>query len=333
MTLATLGRLKKVELRTVWEREDTGFTMWLSRPENLELLSQTLDLDLQYEAHEQNVGPYRADIVCTDDDGNKVLIENQLEVTDHTHLGQLLTYAGTLNTVTIIWIAARFTDEHRAALDWLNNNTGPNINFFGLEIEVWQIGNSAPAPKFNVVSQPNNWTKRMVGSRGSEITATKQLQFDYWTAMREHFLQQNAVLRPQKPLPQHWMNFAAGRSHFHYFAYANIRDKCIGLGLVISGPDRWAHYYQLLSQKEAIEAEAQMQFEWRALETKKESQVLLEHPSFNPADQGSWAAQHQWLMGTAALFQRIFSERIRQLRAADWAGNASEVLSEAPAEV
>ena len=112
-----LGRLKKVDLREVWKTEAQHFTPWLANEENLALLGDTIGLDLECEAVEKNVGPFRADILCKDTANDSwVLIENQVERTDHTHLGQLLTYAAGLKTVTIVWIAQRFTDEHRAAL-------------------------------------------------------------------------------------------------------------------------------------------------------------------------------------------------------------------------
>lgn len=116
-----LGRLHRVDLRTVWTNEATSFTPWLSQPENLALLGEAIGCELSLEGQEQNVGPFRADLLCKDASSDRwVLIENQIERTDHGHLGQLLTYAAGLQAVTIIWIAARFTDEHRAALDWLN---------------------------------------------------------------------------------------------------------------------------------------------------------------------------------------------------------------------
>lgn len=147
-TKSTLDRLKRVELRDVWESEPSDFTPWLAEEANLQLLSDTIGIELELEGQEQNVGPFRADIVCKDTtDGSLVLIENQLEKTDHTHLGQLMTYAAGLDAVSIVWIAERFTEEHRAALDWLNENTNEKIGFFGLEIELWRIGNSPIAPK------------------------------------------------------------------------------------------------------------------------------------------------------------------------------------------
>jgi len=155
-----LGRLAKVELRDVWKNEAQDFTPWLAEEDNLALLGDTIGLDLELEAVEKGVGPFSADIVCKETANNtNVLIENQIERTDHTHLGQIMTYAAGLNAVTIVWVAKRFTDEHRAALDWLNEITNEDITFFGLEVEVWRIGDSAKAPKFNVVSKPNEWTK------------------------------------------------------------------------------------------------------------------------------------------------------------------------------
>ena len=131
MTVHNLGRLQQIrDLKKYWEKEATDFTPWLAQEENLALLGDTIGIDLELEAQEKNVGPFRADILCKDTgNGQWVLIENQLEKTDHTHLGQLLTYAAGLNAVTIVWISARFTDEHRAAIDWLNEISNENNRF------------------------------------------------------------------------------------------------------------------------------------------------------------------------------------------------------------
>ena len=160
MSAHNLGRLEQVKLREAWESESQDFTPWLAQAENLKVLSETLNMELETEGQEERVGPFRADLLCRDTDGDSwVLIENQLGRTDHTHLGQLLTYAAGLQTATIIWVAATFTDEHRAALDWLNDITDERFRFFGLEIELWRIGDSPAAPKFNIVSKPNEWIR------------------------------------------------------------------------------------------------------------------------------------------------------------------------------
>ena len=186
-----LGRLRPVDLRDVWRKEDQDFTPWLAEDENITVLGETLGMELEVEAQEKDVGPFRADILCRDanstDHDALVLIENQLERTDHSHLGQLLTYAAGLHTVTIIWIAQRFTDEHRAALDWLNEITDERFRFFGLEVELWRIGDSPAAPKFNIVSKPNEWARsagegvrRVARGEVSELRLHYQR---YWTKL------------------------------------------------------------------------------------------------------------------------------------------------------
>ena len=212
MNPLTLGRLEKVELREIWTSEAVDFTPWLARPENLEVLASALGLELEVEAQEKEVGPFRADILCKDLDGDSwVLIENQLERTDHTHLGQLLTYAAGLQAVTIIWVAARFSEEHRASLDWLNEITDERFRFFGLEVELWKIGSSPAAPKFNVVSKPNDWTRSVskAARRISDepVSETKALQLKYWTALKEYLTECGSKLRSQKPHPQHWIPY------------------------------------------------------------------------------------------------------------------------------
>ena len=135
--MKTIGRLTKLELRDFWKSEADDFTPWLAGDENIKLLGETIGLELEVQEQEKNVGPFRADILCLDiSNDNYVLIENQLEKTDHTHLGQLMTYASGLDAVSIIWIAQRFTEEHRAALDWLNSITDDKFNFFGVEVEL-----------------------------------------------------------------------------------------------------------------------------------------------------------------------------------------------------
>ena len=131
MTQNLLGRLERVELRRIWSSESSDFTPWLAREDNLRLLGETVGIELELEAQEKTVGPFRADILCKDTATDSwVLIENQLERTDHSHLGQLLTYAAGISAVTVVWVAERFTEEHRAALDWLNERTAERINFF-----------------------------------------------------------------------------------------------------------------------------------------------------------------------------------------------------------
>lgn len=331
MTEMKLGRLERVDLRDIWLSEAGNFTPWLAREENLALVGETIGIELELEAQEKDVGPFRADLLCKDTATDSwVLIENQLERTDHTHLGQLLTYAAGLNAVTIVWVAARFAEDHRAALDWLNEITGSNINFFGLEIELWRIGESQVAPKFNVVSKPNDWTKSVtdVGPGSPNVlTETKQLQREYWAALREHMIENGSSVKPTKPLPQHWMNFAIGRSEFHLYSFANTKEGRIGLGLVMTGPDAKPHFRLLWQQRADVEEEFGEALEWLELPERKESRIELHDLNADPNDRDGWPAQHAWISENLEKFDAVFRQRIKQLHAsASDPRTAEEVL-------
>ena len=322
MAVASLGRLESVDPRDVWKHEAVDFTPWLAQEENLALLADTIGLDLALVSTEQHVGPYRADIVCKDTvTGHIVLVENQLEWTDHSHLGQILTYAAGINAVTVVWIARRFTEEHRAALDWLNNSTVGDINFFGLEVEVWCIGDSVPAPKFNIVSKPNDWSKetrgRTPGTDG-ELTEARQLQLEFWTKFRELLIDRNGVIKPRKGQPQYWQGFAIGRADFGLQAFIHAQKQYVGVSLVMYEPNRLAHFHLLHDQKSDIEKEIGGTFEWDELRDKKSSYVSLYWTGTDPTDSNNWAKQQQCMAEKLEAFHRTFSKRFQLLNAVDY---------------
>lgn len=323
--MTPLARLTPVPLTEIWETEAQHFTPWLAGEDNLALLGETLGLELEHEATEKSVGPFRADILCKDlNDGSWVLIENQLGRTDHTHLGQLMTYAAGLKTVTIVWIAAKFTDEHRAAMDWLNAITDQEFRFFGLEIELWRIGDGPAAPKFNIVSKPNEWSKSVNQGRREidrdELTGVKALQLDYWTAFADALNAAGGPLRAQKPRPQHWMNLRIGRSGFLLGALVNSQKKTIGVELLMTDDDAKAYFSLLQMEQEAIESELGFSIEWMALPTKKFKRLLVTKADTDFSEQASWQDQHAWLITTLLKFHSVFAERIRRLDAEDWDG-------------
>ncbi|MCK5243291.1 DUF4268 domain-containing protein, partial [bacterium] len=152
------GELKPVPLRDVWKKEAYEFTPWLS--ENLEALGEAIGLELELETKEAEVGGFSLDILAKDlGSGEYVVIENQLTQTDHSHLGQLITYASGYDAPIVVWIAETIRDEHRQALEWLNQHTDRKTNFFGVVVEVFQIDNSKPAFKFRPIVFPNEWQK------------------------------------------------------------------------------------------------------------------------------------------------------------------------------
>jgi hypothetical protein len=292
-----LARMEPVDLREEWTSESGDFTPWLADADNLSLLGETIGLDLECEAKEKNVGPFRADILCRDTTtGDWVLIENQLERTDHSHLGQLLTYAAGLKAVTIVWIAQHFTEEHRAVMDWLNEITDERFNFFALEIELWRIVGSPAAPKFNVVCKPNDWSRTITDAAKAtdgELTETRQLYLEYWGALKTHLEESGSSVQMAKPLPQMWMNFAVGRSSFCVSASVS-RTKQLGwVQLVITGAGHVQYYRLLHRDKEQIGAEIGHGLEWRELPDKKESNIRQGFKDFDVEARQDWPRQHE----------------------------------------
>jgi len=315
-----LGKLEKVDLKTIWENEAYNFTPWLAQKENLELLRDAIGIELELETQEKSVGPFRVDILCKNtSDDIKVLIENQLEKTDHKHLGQLLTYAADLQSVVIVWVASKFTEEHRKALDWLNEITDARFSFFGLEVELWKIGNSPAAPKFNIVSQPNNWSKTVAQAAknldNQETSETKGLQYRYWQNFISYLENSSSKLRPQAPSPKHWLTFSVGRSGFHVNALLNTVTNRIGVELVIpADKDGKKLFYHLLAKdKKAIEMEVGSALECRENPEKNRSSVLLFFNA-NPAEEQKWISQHDCLKTALEKFDAVSRSKIRNLR-------------------
>ena len=316
---SVLGHLEPVDLRMAWLSEANGFTPWLARPENLSLLGATIGIELELEAQEAGVGPFRADILCKDTvNGHYVLVENQLERTDHTHLGQLMTYAAGLQAVTIVWIAQRFTEEHRAALDWLNSITDEEVNFFGLEVELWRIGESAIAPKLNLVSKPNEGTRQVAtAAKRHEFTEMQELQIEYWGRLNELLVERSVGLSPRKPLPQSWASFSIGRSGTHIDAACNSFDSIITVSLLLDDRHAKTHFALLEADKERIEQELGSAVEWHPKPETKVSYVRLTRSGEDYRDRSRWPEQHAWLVEWLDRFERVFRERVRLLDPAD----------------
>lgn len=319
-----LGTLVKVDLREIWLSESSGFTPWLARDENLLILGDTLGLELELEAQEKPVGPFRADILCKDIGTNAwVLIENQLERTDHSHLGQLLTYASGLEAVSIVWIAARFTEEHRSTLDWLNRITDETFRFFGVEVELWRIGNSPAAPRFNIVSKPNNWSKLVSQAAraidDAELTGTKSLQLAYWAAFGSVLGSRGGPLaKERKPQPQSWMAYSIGRTGFSVNAAMARPKRQVRAELYMSNPNAKAFFHLLHQQREGIEAELGYRLDWEELPEGRDSRISASLPDTDPEDQTDWPRQHAWLATRLSEFYRVFVNRVRSLDPNMW---------------
>ncbi len=307
-----LGQIEKVEIRTLWNNEEADFTPWLARDVNIQILADEIGVDLEVEGTEVGIGSYKADIVAKDADGRKVIIENQLTRTDHKHLGQLITYASGLGAKLVIWICKEVTDEHRQAVDWLNDVTSADVAFFACEVELWRIGESLPAPRFRIVSSPNDWSKTVKGTppKGA-LSPTKAAHLDFWNGFKEFMTAEETDLRLRTPRPQHWYSLAVGRSKFSMSLTTNTQAKRIGCEVYIRGANAKRGFLLLSQQKDDIERELG-ELTWQELPEGQDCRIIQDRNGDSKNKQ-EWPTLHAWLKERAESFYRVFSPRIKNL--------------------
>lgn len=310
-----LGKLERIPLRKAWAHEAGEFTPWLAQADNLSLLAETLGLDeLELVGTEHPVGDFRIDILCSDN-GGKVIVENQLAKTDHNHLGQILTYAAGVGARKVIWLAESFRTEHVAALEFLNQHTTDELDFFAVEIELWRIGESPMAPSFNVVVKPNDWAKagQQNAKAAASTTPTQQRNLKFWTAWTAWLQAKGSTLKTQKPLPQHWTNLALGRSGTHLAATVNSRESRVNMEVYIDHANSKAMFAQLLAQREAIEEELGVTLDWQELPEGHACRILWRRPDSPAEDESQWPTYFAWLEDAALRMTGVFRQRVREL--------------------
>lgn len=207
-----LGQLTEVNIRDLWKHEQYDFSNWLAKEDNIELLNNVIGLSLVDINKEVYVGSYRCDLVAKDEaTGTKVIIENQLEATNHDHLGKIITYASGLSATVIVWIVKEAKEEHRSAIEWLNNNTNKEIGFFLIELHAYKIGDSLPAPKFEVIEKPNDFIK-VTKNDNDELNKSQSERLQFWTMLNEVITQRGKPFNVRKPTTDHWYSVAIGTS-------------------------------------------------------------------------------------------------------------------------
>jgi len=306
-----LGKIKQVELRDAWALEPE-FTRWLAEEKNLDALSNELGLELSLIQTEANVGDFNVDILAEEAGTSmKVIIENQLEITNHDHLGKLITYASGHDAKYVIWIFKDVREEHRQAIDWLNEHTTDDLNFFAIKLELWQIGDSMPAPKFDVICRPNEWAKtvKKQSSQG-QPSEGKLRQFEFWTLFRAHVQEKKVDIQPQAPRAQHWTNISIGSSQAHVALTMNTQKGHLGCELYISKNKPLFEY--LKTKKTEIENELGVTLEW--IEASKATRILETTMGFNIDNDTNYTTNFDWLLTRALAFKKTFADRIKDFQ-------------------
>ncbi len=302
-----LGNLERIEdLRLVWKNEAYDFTPWLAEEDNMSILGDAIGIEITEITTESPVGGFSADIIAKETGTDRIIvIENQLEDTNHDHLGKIITYASGKDASIIIWIVKNAREEHKKAIEWLNDHMDENIDFFLVQIELWKISDSAPAPRFNVLEQPNSWAKE-IKKISQEMSETMAFKLDYWTAFSDYVFEESKfskLFNKRKPSTDHWYSVSAGSSEFNFSFLINTVRNIITVECYISNNKDLFH--QFYANKEKIENAIRIELDWRELPERKASRILVEK-QVNLKDRNQWEKQFNWMKEMGIKFYQAF---------------------------
>ena len=311
MSMLELGRLEEVNVRELWIHEQYDFSNWLAKEENMELLNEVLGLTLVDIEKEVFVGAYRCDLVAKDEtSGQNVIIENQLEASNHDHLGKIVTYASGLDANVIVWIVKEAREEHRSAIEWLNNNTNKNLNFFLIEIHAYRIGNSLYAPKFEIVEKPNDFIKNAKIQTGSEeLNKSQSERLVFWTRFNDIVSERGKPFNLRKATTDHWYDVAIGVSGVLVEITLVNKEGCVGIALYII--DDKELFDSLNEKKIEIESKLGFELDWQRLDGKKASRIIYRIPGLNFDDHSNYDSLMNDIIDKVILFVKVFKKYVK----------------------
>lgn len=307
------------DLRSIWASESGDFTPWLA--EHLDELAAELGLDLELTATEGAVGAFRVDLVARDANRDRlVIIENQLQATDHTHLGQLLTYASGLDAATIIWIASDVRAEHRQAVDWLNQHTDEHLHFFAVKLGLVRIGDSPLAAHFVVEAAPNDWQKSVARSAKAGQTATVsakgELYRSFWQSFLEEAREEHHLTNAKAALPNNWYTFPTGVSGIQFGTVFRGNNRVSAEVYIDTGDGdaNIAMFEALKQDQEAIESAIGEPMDWQALPERRACRIAIDRPGSIEDGSAVLAEIHAFFIDRLLKFDRVFRPRLQKLR-------------------
>lgn len=301
-----LGKLMEVNVRDLWKHEQYDFSTWLAKDENIEELGNIIGLNLVDVNTEVYVGAYRCDLVAIDETtGIKVIIENQLEATNHDHLGKIITYASGLDAKVVVWIVTEAREEHRSAIEWLNNNTLNNIAFFLIEIHAYRIGDSLPAAKFEMIEKPNDFIKNTKGSNSNgELNKSQAERLEFWTQFNEVIVEKGKPFSLRKASTDHWYDVALGITGLHISITLVNKANVVGVEVYIQ--DDKELFDSLYERKADIEEQTGMVFSWERLDGKKASRIKYSIPGLDFNDHSNYHELMVEIIDKVVIMKNIF---------------------------
>ncbi len=316
-TMSEFASLESQDVREYWGHEAREFTPWLAeqiRSEEVSALENALGLDLEVTQEEKSVGRYSVDILAeVVEDNRNVVIENQLDPSDHDHLGKSIAYASGVDADIIVWIAPQFYDEHRDAIMWLNQNSREAVDLFAIRLEVWRISDSDPAVRLNPIAEPSEWREKAQRS-DEELSDIKELQEEFWTEFRDRIKEDDTRLSARKPNPQHWYNNPIGKSGIQLSFVLNSKDNELRAQLIIQ--DDADAYWKLAEDREGIDARLGQELVWlepEETQAGKERSRIYFRKDAEVENTDRWDEYQDWFIECGELFHEHFYDRIQRL--------------------
>ena len=308
-----IGRFKEKDIRTIWQHEQYDFSAWLAKESNIEYLNDILGLTLIDVNTEVFVGPYRCDIVAKDETTNDtVIIENQLDSTNHDHLGKIITYAAGLNAKYIVWLVKEAKEEHRAAIEWLNSNSSKSVNFFLIEIHAYQIGDSVPAPMFEVIEKPNDFIKTEKNSsrKDSSLNKTESERLVFWEQFNNALIDAGKPFNVRKATTDHWYDVSVGTSEAHISITLVNKENRIGVEIYID--DNKKLFDTLFDNKDAFEEDFGGKLEWYRLDERKASRIIYNIDGLDFDNHDNYDELDKKIIDAVARLRESFKKSLRQ---------------------
>jgi len=284
-----VGRLDRVNLREVWAKEASDFTSWLSN--NLDILSDHIDCNLSLLEREKKTGTFSADIFAEGPNGETAVIENQLEKTDHDHLGKLITYLSNLEAKIAIWITSDPRPEHTTAIIWLNEISPPDTSFYLVKVEAYKIGNSEPAPLFSTISGPSPEAKE-IGEQKQDLAERHLMRIEFWKQLLDKAKALTPLHSNVSPSKDNWVTAGAGKSGMGW-SYSITMNKGSAELFIDRGPDKKEEtneiYEIIFKDREKIENAFGEALEWDKKEGRRVCRIKSHCVIGGLNDTDSWA--------------------------------------------
>jgi hypothetical protein len=308
------GKIKKVNVRDIWQHEAHDFTPWLA--ENIEKLGESVGMDLELIEQEASVGSFSLDILAKDlSTGHHIVIENQFGDTDHDHLGKMLTYAAGFDASKVIWISENVRDEHRQTIEWLNQRTDTDTQFFAIEVEVFKIDDSKPAYNFKPIVFPNEWRKSKKEGWKGILSSKAEAYREYFQSLIDELRSKHSFTKAKIAQPQNWYIFPTGISGISYgTSFAQGGRVRVELYIDVGESDKNKRLFDwLFEQKEIIETEFEEPLDWERLDSRRASRIAI-YREGSIDDAETLQEIYSWAVQELLKFRKVFSFRLKSYK-------------------